>query len=145
MTRQLAGHCHCGAIRVVMDTPHALAELPLRECTCSFCRRRCALTTSDPDGHLHIEATPGSVTRYRFGLNSCDFILCDECGTYVAALTESDIGLLGVVNVRGVAFTGFEGRTPEPMVYDDETAETRLARRKTRWMPAVLVEAQPNA
>jgi hypothetical protein len=144
MTYQLAGHCHCGAIRVVMDTPHILGDLPLRACQCSFCRRRGALTTSDPEGHLHIEATPGSVNRYRFGLKSSDFLICEECGTYVAAVTESDIGLLGVLNVRGIDLAGFEGREPQPMDYGAETAEQRLVRRKQRWTPAVYVEAQPS-
>jgi hypothetical protein len=144
VTHQLAGHCHCGAIRVVLDTPHAAGELPLRACQCSFCRRRRALTTSDPDGHLHIEAAPGSVNRYRFGLKSSDFLICEECGTYVAAVTDTDGGLLGVLNVRGVDLPGFEGREAQPMDYDGETAEQRLARRKERWMPAVYVEAQPS-
>ena len=40
MIRELAGHCHCGAIRTILDSPHAPAELPLRACQCSFCRRR---------------------------------------------------------------------------------------------------------
>jgi hypothetical protein len=145
VTHQLAGHCHCGAIRVVMDTPHAPDALPLRACQCSFCRRRCAETTSDPEGHLHIEAAPGCVNRYRFGLKSSDFLICEECGTYVAALVESEAGLVGVLNVRGVGLPGFEGREPQPMNYDDETVAERLARRKARWTPAVLVEAQPNA
>jgi hypothetical protein len=140
---QLAGHCHCGSIRVVLDSPGG--ELPLRACQCGFCRRHGAETTSDPRGRLHIEAAPGSVSRYQFGQRSSDFLFCAECGVYVAALTDSDIGLLGVVNVRGVALPGFEGRVAEPMVYDDETPDERLARRKARWTPAVFVETQPSA
>ena len=33
----------------------------------------------------------------------------------------------------------------EIAIYDDETDEQRLARRKARWTPTVLVEAQPSA
>ena len=140
---QLAGHCHCGAIRVILQSP--AAELPLRACQCGFCRRHGAETTSDPQGRLHIEAAPGAVNRYRFGQKRSDFLLCAECSAYVAATTETDLGLLAVLNIRGVALPGFEGRAAGPMTYDDETPEERLARRKARWTPAVFVEAQPSA
>ena len=145
MSHPLSGHCHCGAIRVLLDPGKPVAELPLRACQCGFCRRHGALTTSDPNARLHIEAAPGAINHYSFGLGVTDFLLCAECGTYVAATVTDDEGLLAVVNVRGANLPGFEDRTPEPMVYDDEPAEERLARRKARWMPAVLIEAQPNA
>ncbi|HEY8570823.1 aldehyde-activating protein [Phenylobacterium sp.] len=144
MSHQLAGHCHCGAVRAILDTPRAAADLPLRACQCSFCRTRGALTTSDPEGHLHIEAAPGSVNRYRFGLRVTDFLLCAECGAYVAAVSEIEGALMGVLNVRGVDLAGFEGRDPDPMIYDEETPDQRLARRQDRWMPVALVEAQPS-
>jgi len=145
MTTQLAGHCHCGAIRVIMEPGKPVSELPLRACQCSFCRTRGALTTSDPAAHLFVEAAPGSINRYRFGLRVTDFLLCAECGTYVAAVSETDGGLMGVLNVRGVDLAGFEGREPDPMIYDDETADQRLARRQDRWMPVSVVEAQPSS
>ena len=145
MSHPLTGECHCGAVRVLFDPGRPLGELPLRACQCGFCRRHGALTTSDPAARLHIEAAPGAINRYRFGLGVTDFLLCAECGTYVAATVAGDEGLLAVVNVRGANLSGFEDRKPEPMFYDDESAEERLARRKARWMPAVFVEAQPNA
>jgi hypothetical protein len=145
MTRQLVGHCHCGAINVVLETAKTAAELPLRACQCSYCRTRGALTTSDPAGHLHLQSAPGAVTRYRFGLQVTDFILCAECGTYVAALSEIDGALMGVVNARGAQLGGFDEREPDPMIYDDESPDERLARRAHRWMPATLVEVYPNA
>jgi hypothetical protein len=144
MTTQLAGHCHCGAIRVILKPAAPVDELPLRACQCSFCRTRGALTTSDPGGHLFVEAAPGSINHYRFGLRVTDFLLCEECGTYVAAISETEGGLMGVLNVRGVGLAGFEGREPDPMIYDDETADQRLARRQDRWMPVSVVEVQPS-
>jgi hypothetical protein len=145
MTQPLTGHCHCGAIRVMLDPGRPVDELPLRACQCGFCRRHGALTTADPGAHLHIEAAPGSVSRYRFGLQMIDFLLCAECGVYVAATMETDGALTAVLNVPGVALPGFEGRTPSPMIYDDETPAERIERRKARWMPAVFVETQPSA
>ena len=141
----LAGHCHCGAIRVTLEPHIAAADLPLRACQCSFCRTRGALTTSDPQGHLFIEAAPGAINRYQFGLKITDFLLCAECGTYVAAVSEIEGATLGVVNVLGTSLAGFEGRAPDPMNYDGEDVGQRLDRRQGRWMPTVVVETSPSA
>jgi hypothetical protein len=145
MTHQLAGHCHCGAIRVILEPNRPLEELALRACRCGFCRRHGAATTSDPRSFLHIEAAPGSVNHYRFGRRAADVILCEECGVYVASTLElPDGGRLATLNVAGVQLRGFEGRMAEPVSYEDETDEQRLARRQARWTPTVLVEAQPS-
>ena len=144
MTSQLAGHCHCGAIRVILEPGKPVGELPLRACQCSFCRTRGALTTADPSGHLFVEAAPGSIERYRFGLKVTDFLLCAECGTYVAAAMEIEGEPMAVLNIRGVDLPGFEGREPEPMIYDDESPQERAARRRDRWMPVTVVEVQPS-
>ena len=141
----LRGGCHCGALTVEHETALGFNDIPLRECQCSFCRRHGALTTSDPKGYLHIEAAPGSANRYRFGLGITDFLLCAECGVYVAATMETDGALTAVLNVPGVGLPGFEGRTPSPMIYDEETPAERVERRKARWMPATFVETQPSA
>jgi hypothetical protein len=144
MTQQIAGHCHCEAIRVILEPSKPLGELPLRACQCSFCRTRGALTTADPAGHLFVEAAPGSINRYQFGLKITDFLLCEECGTYVAATMDLDGQPMGVLNVRGVDLPGFEGRTPDPMIYGDESPRERAERRRDRWMPLTLVEVQPS-
>jgi hypothetical protein len=92
-----------------------------------------------------MEAAPGALNRYRFGRRATDALLCIECGVYVASVIEADGATLATLNVAGVALPGFEGRTPEPMTYDHETDEERLARRKARWTPAVLVESLLSA
>ena len=48
------------------------------------------------------------------------------------ATVADDEPLPAVVNVRGANLPGFEDRAPEPMVYVDESAAERLARRSTR-------------
>ena len=61
-----------------------------------------------------------------------------------AAASEIAGARMGVVNVRGVDLAGFEGRGPDPMIYDEETPDERLARRHDRWMPVTVVEVQPS-
>ena len=141
----LAGHCHCGAIRVEFEPGKPVAELPLRSCQCGFCRRHGARTTSDPASRLNIEAAPGALNRYRFGRHAVDALLCEECGVYVASVLQIENATLATLNVAGVDLEGFAGRSGEPVTYDDETDEERLARRKARWTPTVLVEASPSA
>ena len=145
MTQPLAGHCHCGAIHVILEPGRPVGELALRACQCGFCRRHGAATTSDPASRLHIEAAPGSINWYQFGRRQAEVLLCAECGVYVASTLEVAEQRLSTLNVAGVALPGFEGRTPEPALYDDESDEDRLARRKARWTPTVLVESSPSA
>jgi hypothetical protein len=143
MTRRLHGSCHCGAVRVMMEASTTPDKLQVRACQCGFCRRHGGLTVSDPDGHLHIEAAAGAVRRYRFAQMQSDYLFCEGCGAYVGALTSTDIGTLGIVNVRGVDMHDFQGREPDPMNYEAETVEQRQTRRKARWTPAEFIELRP--
>jgi hypothetical protein len=141
----LAGHCHCGAIRVEFEPAGPLDQLPVRSCQCGFCRRHGARTVSDPASRLHIEAAPGSLNRYRFGRRATEALICEECGVYVASAIQTEGRTLATLNVAGVDLEGLSGRPGEPVTYDHETDEERLERRKARWSPAVLVEALPSA
>ena len=142
---QLVGQCHCGAVQVVLELVYPPSILPYRACQCSFCRAHGAATTSHPESHLHIEAAPGALSHYRFGRRAVDFLICRECGVYVASTIEADGERLATVNVAGLSIPGFEGRTPEPADYDHDTDDERLIRRQARWMPLILVETQPSA
>lgn len=142
----LAGHCHCGAIRVELEPGKPAGQLAVRACQCGFCRRHGARTTSDPESRLHIEAAPGALNRYRCGVRAVDALICDECGVYVASVLQTHDGrLMATLNVAGVDLEGLSDRTGEPVSYEHETQDERLARCKARWTPAVLVEALPSA
>jgi hypothetical protein len=141
----LNGSCHCGAIRVAFMPSVAPAELPLRACQCGFCRRHGTRTTSDAKGSLHIIAAPGDIGRYRFGRRAVEAVLCRECGCYIGSFLTLKEGVIGTLNVTGTDLEGFAGRTAEPISYDGETDEQRLARRKPKWTPTILVEATPSA
>lgn len=141
MTR-LHGQCHCGAVRVEIEGV-AAADLPLRACQCGFCRRHGAISTSHPDATISFEGP--RLTHYRFGQRQSDYLMCADCGCYVGATAVIEGARYAILNVRGVDLPGFDGREPEPMVYDGESLEQRTARRKARWSPAVLIELQPSA
>jgi hypothetical protein len=131
-----SGNCHCGNLKLEFETACAPAELPLRACQCTFCRRHGALSTSDPAGSVSLRvADVGQLQRYRFGLGITDFLICRRCGVYLMAMMELDGGRYAVINAavleRRAELTG----TVQPMEYGGEDPSTRLARRKTRWTP----------
>jgi hypothetical protein len=144
MTRH-EGQCHCGGVKVTLESAIAADDLPLRACQCGFCRRHGAATTSHPETRLRIEARRGALGHYRFARRISDVLLCAECGVYVASSIEADGRRFATLNVRGVDLPEFRARIPEPAVYDDETDEQRLARRLSRWTPTELIEAEASA
>ena len=144
MSHALNGSCHCGSVRVSFESAE-LETLSVFACTCSFCRRHGARTARDPNGSLHVTATPGAMTPYRFGRGAVDFWLCEQCGVYVFASIEADGRPLATLNVAGTDLETLAARPAQPMDYHEESDEERLARRKAGWTPLTLVEASPSA
>jgi hypothetical protein len=135
----LDGSCHCGAIRLELETTHAPADLPVRLCGCSFCLRHRPRYTSDPTGLLEIRASESSVSRYRFGLELADFLICRTCGVFVAAYEPGEPGR-AVINLDVLAKRAdFVAAPTMFLAYDTEGAATRTARRARNWTPARLV------
>jgi hypothetical protein len=131
------GRCHCGAISARFETALAAGEIDVRADQCSFCRRHGAKTVSDPAGRLRLAFNEAAVERYRFGTRTSDFIICRRCGVFIAAIIEG----LGVLNVVGAGIAAIAARDARPVDYDDETPQTRLARRRERWTPLELEPA----
>lgn len=138
---QYDARCHCGAITLAFTTQRPPAELPLRECQCSFCRKHGARTTTDPEGFAEIRVGDSeALARYRFGLGTADYLVCARCGVYLAALMEEGGKGHAVLNVNAfqdrAAFSG----AATPMVYDHEDEAQRRARRRKLWTPARIVQ-----
>lgn len=128
----LAGRCHCGNIEITLETRIDARELPLRACQCTFCRRHGSRTTSDPAGRARIKVRDAAeLSRYRWGLATADFLVCRRCGVYAGAVMQS----WTVLNVNLFDDQEPFRREPQPVNYDGESAEQRIARRKTVWTP----------
>ena len=131
-----AGQCHCGALRIEYQTAVAPASWTVRACQCSFCRAHAALSTSDPAGSLAFQAVQSSaLQRYRFGIQTADFLICRICGVYVGAICDAAAGRVGIVNVRALRPLPEGLPTPVSMQYDGEAPAERLSRRTGRWTP----------
>ena len=95
---------------------------------------------ADPNGTLcFTENTPGTLHRYRFGLNTADFILCHNCGIYMGCILTDGANHYGIVNIRALSDQSKYTSAPAAFDYDTETTSNRVARRKTKWTPAKLV------
>jgi hypothetical protein len=129
------GRCHCGAVGFILRTSQEPAQWTVRACQCSFCRGHGARTTADPNDSVTFQITDASkLKRYRFGTRTTDFLVCGECGVYVAALLTSSRGQFATLNINTIRVP-LNAPEPEPVSYDGESIEQRQARREQRWTP----------
>ena len=131
----LDGSCHCGALTVRFSTEKAPAELPVRQCGCTFCLKHRPRYTSDPAGHVAIGGVDAA-SRYRFGLRLADFLVCKACGVFVAAYEDAG---RAVINLEALA-RAREFTAPPLLltIYDTEDVAARTARRAKNWTPATV-------
>jgi hypothetical protein len=133
------GGCHCGAIRLTYRSATPAADHPLRACQCSFCRKHASIAVSDPKGLVEITLVdPEKASHYRFGMATADYLVCRDCGVYVAAvMTEGEkswsVAIVNALDDRA-AFTG----PVEPVDFSLEEKDGRLERRRARWTPTVF-------
>ena len=134
-----SGGCHCGNISVQLDLSRTPNQMPLRSCSCSFCRAHGTRTLSDRDGKAEIAVQDWSLTeKYRFGSRTADYVLCRRCGVYVGAVCETKSGLRAVINTNCLEDRGAFSQAPAAPDYDGESADVRLTRRAMNWMPVTV-------
>ena len=130
------GSCHCGAVRAAYESDVAVV---LRQDGCGFCSARGVKSASDPNGRLTLESTL-SLTRYRFGHKTAEFLICPRCGAFVAAQMDSPRGPVAVLNVVGVSIPELKDEEATFASLDGEAEDERIERRLSRWTPLVLLE-----
>ena len=131
----LEGRCHCGAVRYTFHASQPPAQWIVRACQCSFCRAHGARTTSDPNGSVTFDIADASkLERYRFGTKTTDFLICNGCGVYLAAVLTSARGQFATLNVNAMQSLP-DLAEAAPVSYDGESSEHRMARREQRWTP----------
>jgi hypothetical protein len=133
------GGCHCGNIHVRLRLSRPPEDQALRACTCSFCRSHNPRIVADPGGLFEVWADDWSlVENYRFGTRTSDFLICRRCGVFVAAVSEFTAGTRAVVNANCLDDRGRFTAAPAMHEFQEETIETRSARREANWMPALI-------
>jgi hypothetical protein len=136
------GGCHCGNLRIEFETSLNPAEIELRACQCTFCRKHASLAVTDPAGHLAICAAHGkNFGRYTFGLRTAEYLICKTCGVYVAAVTIGESEPRGIAIINCLDERRQFTSAPIAVDYDAESRDQRLERRRRRWTP---VTAAPS-
>lgn len=138
-THRFQGQCHCGAIRATLEATKPASELQVRACQCGFCTRHGAMTLSDPAGRATFEMERAGLNRYQFATRTGTSLLCARCGMYAGVVLEDEGKVWSALNVRGLAVPEFKDRTAEQVVYEGESPEARIARRKQKWTPTELI------
>ena len=94
-----------------------------------------ARTIADPEGSVTFQIIEASkLRRYRFGTQSSDFLICGNCGVYVAALLTSSNGQFATLNINTIR-APLEVSEAAPVSYEGESGEQRQSRREQRWTP----------
>ena len=135
--RAFAGACHCGAIEFVFHSSQGPRLWTIRACQCRFCRRHGARTTADASGYVTFRLNDESrLQRYRFGLQSAEFLICRRCGVYIAAVLTSPRGRFATININAIR-EPLDVAEAIPVSYEGETLEVRQQRREQRWTPVI--------
>ena len=137
-----SGQCHCGTVSASFETAKTPQALGVRTCQCDFCRRHGSVNISDADGLITIQGRAEDIVRYRFGLLTADFLICRNCGVYVAAVMGRGDRIVSTLNVVGLRMSAFLDIAEAPADYDAETTEARIARRYDKWTPTRFADAQ---
>lgn len=132
------GSCHCGALGFVFSTRLPVASWSVRSCDCSFCRAHGARCTSDPAGSVRFRISrPERLLRYRFALETADFLICGRCGVYVGAVLPAGEAHFAIVNLNALVEPPAGLPAAGAVGYGAESASERISRRHERWTPVV--------
>lgn len=137
---ELKGGCHCGNITVDYRTTIAPEDATPRACQCSFCRKHQSRAISDPAGSLTITINePAGVNRYGFGIRSCEFLVCRDCGVYVGAFMPDPDDSKGFATLMANALEAQGRYAPgQPTDYEGEDGTGKRERRRRVWTPAQI-------
>ena len=87
--RHITGGCHCGNVTFDLHVPVSGATIPVRACSCTFCRKHGGVYTSHPDARLEARiAERDEVNRYQFGHRTAEFYVCRRCGAVPCVMHE---------------------------------------------------------
>jgi hypothetical protein len=138
--RRIEGPCHCRNIHFVLLWPASDPDIPVRQCSCTFCVKRAGLWTSNRSAELLAEVDdPSSVANYRFGTTTASFFVCSIRAVVPFVSSEIDDTLYAVVNVNSFDNVNTPSLSCSSTYFDGEDNDERLERRKRNWIPNVQI------
>ncbi len=73
----VAGGCHCGAVRFAAQTE---VQPEMLDCNCSICARTGFLHLFIPHDQFDLLQGESDLTSYKFGSRQADHLFCRHCG-----------------------------------------------------------------
>ncbi len=139
---EIGGRCHCGNIEYLFISPISKVELPVRTCDCSFCQMQGACYTSHPQGRLRVRVHDRQQTsRYQFGTESADVLLCTKCGVFPLIVGDIDGEQYAVLNANSINGLQIDrAAIPSALQLENQSVEERIARWKKAWIPKVTID-----
>jgi len=137
-THTHSGTCHCGAISMELAFTQPADEMQVRSCQCDFCSRQGSRTVSAADGRAVITIAADQLTSYKFGSETCSFLVCKNCGVYAGVVMADGDGYVSIANARGLAIPAFKDRDGIALTHDGEATGDRITRRMSRWTPTEI-------
>ena len=134
----ISGSCHCGNVSFELLWLPEPKEIPVRDCSCSFCTKHNGAWTSCPTGSLKVRVKNSErVSPYAFGTKTAEFHVCSVCGVVPVVTSNIDGQLYAVVSVN--AFENFDASLlrRSSASFDGESEKDRLARRQRNWISQV--------
>ncbi|MER8584022.1 hypothetical protein NKH19_02025 [Mesorhizobium sp. M1338] len=138
------GGCHCGNVRLAFSTELDASQIEVRACQCSFCIRHGSRAVADPNGRLIISVKDDALLqKYQFGLRTADYLICRDCGVYVAAIAGEDDAIArddarAIVIINALDDRERFNQAPVLVDFDAESRAQRQARRRTHWTPVEM-------
>jgi hypothetical protein len=78
MTIQVAGGCHCGAVRFAAEMPDP--PVAALDCNCSVCRMTGFTHIMVAHGQFDLVSGRDALSSYRFGTGTAEHLFCRFCG-----------------------------------------------------------------
>jgi hypothetical protein len=106
---QVAGGCHCGAVRFEADIDLGSTVA----CNCSYCSKRGSILTAVPMDRFRLTAGEDRLSTYRFNRHQIDHRFCSTCGVQAfgfLAMGEP----MAAINVRCVDGIDLDALNPQP-------------------------------
>ncbi|CAM2007370.1 GFA family protein [Acanthopleuribacter pedis] len=133
------GRCHCGNVRYRYYSSQPAAQLSMRACSCSYCRKTGARYSADPCGILVAEVGDcDAIHLYRFGTQTADFYVCSKCGIAPFVIWPDGADLYALVNVNTFDVP-LEVSACRNVCYAHEDVAGRCARRRRQWIGNVTL------
>ncbi len=137
----ITGSCHCHNISIELEWPTDDGRLEVRACSCTFCRRHVGEYISHRDARLRATiADETALSKYRFGTGTAEFQVCARCGVVPFVTSEINGQVYAVVNVNSFDDLGRFRLATTITDFDGETTESRLVRRRSTWIPEVVID-----